>query len=134
MNKEIQISGLSFDWDNISFEDERVQKELEQLTKEFGNEFIWYRESSSNLGLHVIVAELYFDNITGEFILIPLPLSFEKQMEYRQKTKLECRGRNFSDLIRKDYGLRTSRIFEIKNGLSVNLGVGSDEVISLEMN
>lgn len=120
MNKEIQISGLSFDWDNISFEDERVQKELEQLTKEFGNEFIWYRESSSNLGLHVIVAELYFDNITGEFILIPLPLSFEKQMEYRQKTKLECRGRNFSDLIRKDFGLRTSRIFAIKNGLSVS--------------
>ena len=120
MNKEIQISGLSFDWDNISFEDERVQKELEQLTKEFGNEFIWYRESSSNLGLHVIVAELYFDNITGEFILIPLPLSFEKQMEYRQKTKLECRGRNFSDLIRKDFGLRTSRIFAINNGLSVS--------------
>ena len=120
MNKEIQISGLSFDWANISFEDERVQKELEQLTKEFGNEFIWYRESSSNLGLHVIVAELYFDNITGEFILIPLPLSFEKQMEYRQKTKLECRGRNFSDLIRKDFGLRTSRIFAIKNGLSVS--------------
>jgi len=120
MNKEIQISGLSFDWDNISFEDERVQKELEQLSKEFGNEFIWYRESSSNLGLHVIVAELYFDNITGEFILIPLPLSFEKQMEYRQKTKLECRGRNFSDLIRKDFGLRTSRIFAIKNGLSVS--------------
>ena len=120
MNKEIQISGLSFDWDNISFEDERVQKELEQLSKEFGNEFIWYRESSSNLGLHVIVAELYFDNITGEFILITLPLSFEKQMEYRQKTKLECRGRNFSDLIRKDFGLRTSRIFAIKNGLSVS--------------
>ena len=120
MNKEIQISGLSFDWDNISFEDERVQKELEQLTKEFGNEFIWYRESSSNLGLHVIVAELYFDNITGEFILIPLPLSLEKQMEYRLKTKLECRGRNFSDLIRKDFGLRTSRIFAIKNGLSVS--------------
>lgn len=120
MNKEIQISGLSFDWDNISFEDERVQKELEQLSKEFGKEFIWYRESSSNSGLHVIVAELYFDNITGEFILIPLPLSFEKQMEYRQKTKLECRGRNFSDLIRKDFGLRTSRIFAIKNGLSVS--------------
>lgn len=120
MNKEIQISGLSLDWDNISFEDERVQKELEQLSIEFGNEFIWYRESSSNSGLHVIVAELYFDNATGDFILVPLPLSFEKQMEYRQKTKLECRGRNFSDLIRKDFGLRTSRIFSIKNGLSVS--------------
>lgn len=120
MDKEIQICGLSFDWDNISFEDERVQKELEQLTKEFGNEFIWYRESSSNSGLHVIVAELYFDNATGDFILVPLPLSFEDQMEYREKTQLECRGRNFSDLIRKDFGLRTSRIFAIKNGLPVS--------------
>ncbi len=120
MNKEIQISGLSFDWDNISFEDERVQKELEQLSKEFGKEFIWYRESSSNSGLHVIVAELDFDKITGDCILIPLPFSFEDQMQYRQKTKLECRGRNFSDLIRKDFGLRTSRIFAIKNGLSVS--------------
>ena len=120
MNKEIQISGLSFDWDNISFEDERVQKELEQLSKEFGNEFIWYRESSSNSGLHVMVAELYFDRTQGDFVLVPLPLSFEAQMEYREKTELECRGRNFSDLIRKDFGLRTSRIFAIKNGLSVS--------------
>ena len=62
---------MSLDWDNISFEDERVQKELEQLSIEFGNEFIWYRESSSNSGLHVIVAELYFDNATGDFILVP---------------------------------------------------------------
>jgi hypothetical protein len=118
-NKE-EICGLTFDWDNISFEDDRVQKELSQLSKEFGNEFIWYRESSSNCGLHVMVAELYFDRTQGDFVLVPLPLSFEAQMEYREKTELECRGRNFSDLIRKDFGLRTSRIFAIKNGLSVS--------------
>jgi|TARA_R110000824_G_scaffold144965_3_gene313141 hypothetical protein len=118
-NKE-EISGLTFDWDNISFDDERVQKELSQLSKEFGKEFIWYRESSSNSGLHVIVAELSFDKVIGDFILVPLPFSFEQQMEYRHQTDLECRGRNFSDLIRKDFGLRTSRIFSIKNGLSVS--------------
>jgi|TARA_R110002020_G_scaffold475894_2_gene713890 hypothetical protein len=118
-NKE-EISGLTFDWDNISFDDERVQKELSQLSKEFGKEFIWYRESSSNSGLHVIVAELSFDKVIGDFILVPLPFSFEQQMEYRNQTDLECRGRNFSDLIRKDFGLRTSRIFSIKNGLSVS--------------
>jgi hypothetical protein len=120
MNNKEEISGLTFDWDDISFDDERVQKELTQLSKEFGKEFIWYRESSSNSGLHVIVAELFFDKVLGNFILVPLPLSFEKQMAYRQQTALECRGRNFSDLIRKDFGLRTSRIFSIKNGLAVS--------------
>jgi len=117
-NKE--ISGLTFDWDDISIEDERVQEELNNLCNEFGDEFVWYRESSSTQGLHIIIAELSFLKDRGEFVLIPLPLSFKRQMEYREKTQLECRGRNFSDLIRKDFGLRTSRIFAVKNGLRVS--------------
>ncbi len=105
---------------DISFHDERVQKELTKLCEVFGESCVWYRESSSNSGLHVMIADLNFDTQLGNFILVPIPLSFEKQMEYREQTTLECRGRNFSDLIRKDFGLRTSRIFSIKNGLSVS--------------
>ena len=54
-NKE-EISWLTFDWDNISFEDERVQKELSNLCRIFGDSVVWYRESSSHSGLHVKIA------------------------------------------------------------------------------
>ena len=46
-------------------------------------------------------------------------MGVEKQLEYRENTQIECRGRFFSDLFRKKMGLRTSRIFSTKNGRDV---------------
>ena len=66
-----------------------------------------------------MIAELQLNPQTKEFQLIPLPMSVDKQMQYREKTEIECRGRFFSDLFRKEMGLRTSRIFSVKNGLDV---------------
>lgn len=114
-----EICGLTFDWDDISLSDDKVQTELEWLCIEFGEEWVWVRESSSKTGLHVMIAELQLNPQTKEFQLIPLPMSVDKQMQYREKTEIECRGRFFSDLFRKEMGLRTSRIFSVKNGLDV---------------
>jgi hypothetical protein len=114
-----EICGLTFDWDDISLSDDKVQAELEWLCIEFGEEWVWVRESSSKTGLHVMIAELQLNPQTKEFQLIPLPMSVDKQMQYREKTEIECRGRFFSDLFRKEMGLRTSRIFSVKNGLDV---------------
>jgi len=114
-----EICGLTFDWDDVSLTDDKVQAELEWLCIEFGDEWVWVRESSSKTGLHVMIAELQLNPQTKEFQLIPLPMSVDKQMQYREKTEIECRGRFFSDLFRKEMGLRTSRIFSVKNGLDV---------------
>jgi len=114
-----EICGLTFEWDDISLSDDKVQAELEWLCIEFGEEWVWVRESSSKTGLHVMIAELQLNPQTKEFQLIPLPMSVDKQMQYREKTEIECRGRFFSDLFRKEMGLRTSRIFSVKNGLDV---------------
>ncbi len=114
-----EFSGLTFDWDEVSINHSEVQEELEELCNIFGEEYVWYRESSSKTGLHVMIAELQLDPKTMNFIVVPLPMSTEKQLEYREKTNIECRGRFFSDLFRKEMGLRTSRIFSTKNGRQV---------------
>lgn len=114
-----EFSGLTFDWDEVSINHSEVQEELEELCNIFGEEYVWYRESSSKTGLHVMIAELQLDPKTMNFIVVPLPMSTEKQLEYREKTNIECRGRFFSDLFRKQMGLRTSRIFSTKNGRQV---------------
>ena len=48
-----EICGLTFDWDDISFNDDKVQAELEWLCIEFGEEWVWVRESSSKTGLQI---------------------------------------------------------------------------------
>lgn len=111
--------GLTFDWDNISIEDERVKDELDWLCSEFGEEYVWYRTSSSGLGLHVMIAEMIYDEVIFDFKLVPLDMSLEEQMRYREETSIECKGRFFSDMLRKKAGLRTSRIFNVKNGNKV---------------
>ncbi len=111
--------GLTFDWDNITFEDERVQDELNWLCEEFGDEVVWYRVSSSGNGLHVMIAEMIYDESVVDFKLVPLNMSTEQQLSYREKTSIECKGRFFSDMLRKKAGLRTSRIFNVKNGNKV---------------
>ena len=66
-----------------------------------------------------MIAEIQLDPKTMDFIIVPLPMSTEEQMRYREKTDIECRGRFFSDLFRKKMGLRTSRVFSTKNGKQV---------------
>ncbi len=109
-------SGLTFDLDDMTIEDEKVIHLLNWLCDEFGTENVWYRISSSGDGLHVMIGELVISNITGIPELNPILLSTEKQMKYRTQVELECRGRRISDSYRKQVGMRTSRIFKTKNG------------------
>lgn len=111
-----EYSGLTFDWDDVSLEAPEVQKELEWLCEVFGEDYVWYRLSSSKTGLHVMIGEIVYNTQTCTFDVVPLPMSVEKQMEFRERTEIECRGRFFSDLFRKEMGLRTSRVFSTKNG------------------
>jgi hypothetical protein len=114
-----EYSGLTFDWDDVSFEDEIVQKELKGLVEIFGQYSVWYRESSSKTGLHILIGELIFDDQLGSLKLVPLAMDIDDQLHYREQTDIECRGRMFSDSMRQIAGLRTSRIFTTKNGLQV---------------
>lgn len=114
-----EFSGLTFDWDNVSIDDGIVQAELEWLCEEFGEDYVWYRQSSSKTGLHVLIGQIELHPITLDFNIVPLKMGVEKQLEYRENTQIECRGRFFSDLFRKKMGLRTSRIFSTKNGRDV---------------
>ena len=114
-----EFSGLTFDWDNVSIDDGIVQAELEWLCEEFGEDYVWYRVSSSKTGLHVLIGQIELHPITLDFNIVPLKMGVEKQLEYRENTQIECRGRFFSDLFRKKMGLRTSRIFSTKNGRDV---------------
>jgi len=111
-----EYSGLTFDWDDISLEAPEVQRELEWLCEVFGEDYVWYRLSSSKTGLHVMIGEIIYNTQSCTFNVVPLPMSVEKQMEFRERTEIECRGRFFSDLFRKEMGLRTSRVFSTKNG------------------
>lgn len=114
----MESCGLTFDWDDVSIDDAIVNEELNLLCDEFGDEFVWYRISSSGAGLHILIGKLILDTL-GEFKVVPLPMSPERQMGYRKKVELECKGRFFSDSMRQKAGLRISRIFNIKNGTSV---------------
>ena len=114
-----EYSGLTFDWDDVSIDDGIVQAELEWLCEEFGEDYVWYRQSSSKTGLHVLIGQIELHPITLDFNIVPLKMGVEKQLEYRGNTQIECRGRFFSDLFRKKMGLRTSRIFSTKNGRDV---------------
>ena len=58
-----EYSGLTFDWDDISFDDERVIDALNQLTDIFGMGSVWYRVSSSGNGLHVMIGEIILEVI-----------------------------------------------------------------------
>ena len=63
-----------------------------------------------------MIGEIIYNTHSCTFEVVPLPMSVEKQMEFRERTEIECRGRFFSDLFRKEMGLRTSRVFSTKNG------------------
>tara|TARA_B100000686_G_scaffold344847_1_gene428292 strand:- start:832 stop:1221 length:390 start_codon:yes stop_codon:yes gene_type:complete len=112
--------GLSFDWDDVSLDDEHVRSALKYLADEFGSTVVWLRESSSGNGLHIIIAEMTLSE-SGWPLLVPLPIESEDQMVWRHKLaekpwELECRGRFVSDSLRQEAGLRTGRTFQVKNG------------------
>jgi hypothetical protein len=110
------LCGLSLDLDDVSIDDEEVKETLNILLDEVGEEFVWYRLSSSGNGLHIIVGELKWDDFLGVPTLIPIPMNIEEQMKFRKSFALECRGRRISDSYRMKVGMRTSRIFQNKNG------------------
>ena len=97
-------SGLTFDWDGVSIEDELVNVELEELFDFFGE------------GIHVMIADMYYEPTTNQVLLKPIPLDSKTQMDFRRKSLLECQGRFISDIHRMRNGLRTSRVFIVKNG------------------
>ena len=112
--------GLTFDWDDVSLDDQHVKSALQYLANEFGSTVVWLRESSSGNGLHIIIAEMTL-NEGGWPSLVPLPIESDEQMVWRHKLadkpwELECRGRFVSDTLRQEVGLRTGRTFKVKNG------------------
>ncbi len=116
VGESLMNCGLTLDLDDVSIDDSEVVELMKWLSEEFGSESVWYRKSSSGDGLHVMIAQLVIAQITGIPSLMPILMSVDEQMEYRKKIKLECRGRRISDTYRKEVGLRTSRIFSVKNG------------------
>ena len=112
--------GLTFDWDDVSLDDQHVRSALQYLADEFGSTLVWLRESSSGTGLHIMIAEMTL-NEAGWPSLVPLPIESKEQMVWRHKLadepwELECRGRFVSDSLRQEVGLRTGRTFKVKNG------------------
>jgi len=113
------MTGLTFDWDDASLDDDLVQSGLKLLTTLFPIENIWVRVSSSKTGLHVMIGELVWNTFLGESILTPIDMSVEDQLRYRHQFVdygLECSGRLISDTVRQSTTLQTSRVFGIKNG------------------
>ena len=115
----IKMQGLSFDWDDVARGNETVESALQSLADDFGWTRVFYRISSSGTGLHVIIAELSLD-MNLEQSLQPVLIEQSKIMEYRKKFadapwNLECKGRFISDSARQKAGMRTSRVFSVKN-------------------
>lgn len=111
---------LTFDWDDVELSDPVVVKALSELNHRFGYGNVWYRISSSNTGLHVVIARLEYSFATGNMVLEPTLISPEVQKEIRQEFSeepwfLECKGRLISDSVRNDHGFRTGRLFWAKN-------------------
>ena len=93
---------LTFDWDDVGISHPRVQKALNRLIEEFGPWNVYVRLSSSNEGLHVIIAEKKYDDSIGKALLIPISLEPEQSQQWRTKFAeepwlLECKGRLESD-------------------------------------
>ena len=106
---------LTFDWDDVSISNSKVQQALSQLTEYFGPERVWYRISSSGQGLHVLVGEL--DNK-----LILRPMTVEEPDAFRWRSyfhsppfELECGGRLRADNVRQAHGFPTGRLFSHKD-------------------
>lgn len=127
------MTGLTFDWDDVSLADNKVVEGLQLLTTLFSIEQIWIRTSSSKTGMHVMIANLVWDETTGKSQLYPVEMSVDDQMQYRHQFVdfgLECSGRLISDTIRRTTTLQTSRVFGIKNGNRSDEWISCIEVLN----
>ena len=127
------MTGLTFDWDDVSLADTKVLEGLTLLTTLFPIEQIWIRTSSSKTGMHVMIADLLWNLETGRSQLHPVAMSVDKQMQYRHQFVefgLECSGRLVSDTIRQTTTLQTSRVFGIKNGNRSDEWISCIEVLN----
>jgi len=104
---------LTFDWDDISFKDEKAQEGIVELKNRFPNKHIFCRISSSGEGLHLIISD------SNESI-IPSQFGDDEVIEHRtyfhEVLELECGGRLRTDLRRKAVGTKWGRVFYKKDG------------------
>ena len=104
---------LTFDWDDVSISNSKVQQALCQLTEHFGQERIWYRVSASGQGLHVLLGEL-----DESFSLLPIPIDDTESFRWRSyfyDYGLECGGRLRADNERYAHGFPVGRLFSHKD-------------------
>ena len=60
---------LTFDWDDVSLDTPIVKGAIKELVFLFGEGNVWYRISSSGTGLHLVVANLKWDNEIMQSVL-----------------------------------------------------------------
>ncbi len=112
---------LTFDWDDVSLETPIVKTAMEELVFLYGEGNVWYRISSSQTGLHLVIANLKWDAETMQSILTPKDFEDELVMNIRQSFavepwNLECEGRLNTDTMRQTGGTVWGRVFTLKNG------------------
>lgn len=114
------MATINFDWDDVDISDKIVISALDELKSRYGYGTVWYRISSSETGLHVVIAQLSYNNSEGIMELNPITVTNEVQNQLRQEFAekpwhLECKGRLISDSVRIEHGYRTGRLFWAKN-------------------
>lgn len=112
---------LTFDWDDVLPSDPKVEEAFGELNSLFGIGNVWYRISSSQTGLHIVIGEGKFSRETSSLSIEPIEFTDEQVMEYRKlfandKWGLECNGRLLTDEMRRQGGTTWGRIFTVKNG------------------
>ena len=65
---------LTFDWDDVSLDETIVKNAIKELVFIFGQGTVWYRISSSGTGLHLVIANLRWDEKTMQSIFLPMSL------------------------------------------------------------
>ena len=103
---------LTFDWDDISLEEDLAKAGIEELKVRFPNNYIYCRVSSSGEGLHLVISD------SNEKI-IPTDFTDEEVIQHRTDfltIGLECGGRLRTDLRRKAVGTKWGRLFSFKDG------------------
>lgn len=109
---------LTFDWDDVSIDNDIVQQALSQLAESFGPERVWYRVSSSGQGLHVLVGELD-DTYHLRPLAVDSDISFQWRSRFHKEPySLECGGRLRADNERQAHGFPVGRLFSHKDQLS----------------
>ena len=112
---------LTFDWDDVSLETPIVKDAIKELVFLFGEGNVWYRVSSSGTGLHLVVANLKWDEETMQPILTPKYFEDEEVMSIRnifanEPWNIECELRLKTDVARQKGGTVWGRVFTLKKG------------------